>query len=216
MLLALPPTELDLLPGSHLRLQRVSWLDYEKFLAANPSCSQRSSYFQGTLEIVAPLPEHERPNRLIADIVKEILDFQGRDWDDFGSTTFRLQAKGAGVDPDSSFYIDERAATVASCRRIDLSELPPPDLVIESDVTSQTAPAAYEALAIPEIWIYRSGTLQIYQYQAGRYETARQSALFPKLDVAALVEGLGAQLLAGVPASRLRQQVRQHLGSTAG
>lgn len=209
-MLSLPPRALELLPGSCAVLQEVSWLDYEAFLAANPGRQQRASYFRGTLEIVAPLPEHERPNRLIADIVKEILDFQGRDWDDFGSTTFRKQAKGAGVEPDSSFYI-QNVAAVARCRRIDLAELPPPDLVIESDVTSQTAIAAYAALEVPELWIYRAGVLQIYRYGRGSYEAVARSPLFPDVDIVAMVAELSGQLFEGVPASRLRQQVRQRL-----
>ena len=39
---------------------------------------------------------------------------------------------------------------------------PPPDLAIETDVTSKTTLDAYEAIAVPELWIYDSGKLTIY------------------------------------------------------
>lgn len=51
----------------------------------------------------------------------------------------------------------------------------------------------------------------LYRYCEGRYETVPRSPLFPDLDIAAFVADLGTQLLAGTPASRLRQQVRQRL-----
>jgi Uma2 family endonuclease len=48
-----------------------------------------------------------------ADIVKAILDVQGRDWEDFGSTTLK-QPEIAGVEPDTCFYI-QNASRVRGC-----------------------------------------------------------------------------------------------------
>jgi Uma2 family endonuclease len=102
---------------------------------------------------MSPLAIHERPHRIIADIVKAILNIEGRDWEDFGSTTFK-RPKIAGVEPDTGLYL-QNAAEVRGCTRMDLNIYPPPDLVIESDVTSITTLDAYTAIGVPEIWIYQ-------------------------------------------------------------
>ena len=60
----------------------------------------RATYYRGKLEIISHLALHERPHRIIADIVKTILDRQGRDWEDFGSTTLK-RPPVAGVEPDT-------------------------------------------------------------------------------------------------------------------
>lgn len=209
-MLTIPQKQIDLLPGSCAKFYDVTWRDYENFLAENPNRYYRANFYQGTLEIVAPLPEHERPNRLIADIVKELLDYQGREWEDFGSTTFRKRAKNAGVEPDSSFYI-QNVAAVAQCRRINLDEFPPPDLVIESDVTSLTTLEAYAALEVPEVWIYQGSQLRIFLYNNGRYDESDTSPQFSGIDVKTLVSQLATQIFTGVPSSKLRQQLRQQL-----
>ena len=51
----------------------------------------------------------------------------------------------AGIEPDDCFYIQHQAEMVGK-DRIDLTVDPPPDLVLEIDVTSTTALQAYEAL----------------------------------------------------------------------
>lgn len=46
---------------------------------------------------------------------------------------------------------------------------PPPDLAIESDITSKTFLSAYEAIGVPELWIYDDG-LKIFWWQEGHYK----------------------------------------------
>ena len=83
---------------------------------------------------------------IIADIVKAILDSQGRDWEDFGSTTFKL-SEIAGVEPDTCLYI-QNAVQMQGCTQIDLEIDPPPDLAIECDVTSKTTLEVYAAIGV--------------------------------------------------------------------
>jgi Uma2 family endonuclease len=103
---------------------------------------------------MSPLALRDRPHRIIADIVKTILDRQGRDWEDFGSTTLK-RPPVAGVEPDTGLYIDN-AERVRGNLNLDLDLDPPPDLAIESDVTSKTVLDAYTAIRVPEVWIYEN------------------------------------------------------------
>ena len=77
MTLTIPIKAIQLTPGSAITINNLTWQDFETIL--NELGKQRRvrlSYYQGNLEIVSPLAIHERPHRIIADIVKTILDVQ--------------------------------------------------------------------------------------------------------------------------------------------
>jgi Uma2 family endonuclease len=165
--------------GSHLLINNVSWQQYEALLVelGEERTNPRINFCQSALELSSPLPVHERPNRLMADIVKTLLDIQDRDWEDFGSTTFR-KTQLAGLEPDTCFYI-QHAQRMRACKRFDAAKAPPPDLAIESDVTSKTTLAAYQVLQVPEVWVYDSvyngGQLSIYLLVDGQYQLSSES-----------------------------------------
>ena len=180
MSVTIPIRAIELTPGSMISIHNLSWQDFEQLLAElGEQRNTRIAYYRGTLEIMSPLALHERPHRIIADIVKAILDAQERDWEDFGSTTLK-QPEVAGVEPDSCLYI-QNAGRVRGCTDMDLAVYPPPDLAIESDVTSKTTLDAYESLRVPEVWIYRNRQLKIYSLQNGDYTESSVSHIFPNL-----------------------------------
>jgi len=189
----IPLRAITLSPGSHLLVENVSWAQYEALLRelGEDRVIPRVNYCRNTLELMSPLPIHERPNRIITDVVKTLLDIQDRDWEDFGSTTFR-KAEEAGLEPDTCFYI-QNAEQMRACKRFNPSQDPPPDLAIESDVTSKTTIEAYLALQVPEVWIYEKQQLSVYLLKNGRYERSLQSSIFPTLQVADLIPRLIAE-----------------------
>ena len=71
--------------------------------------------------------------------------------------------------------------------RIDLAVDPPPDLAIESDVTSKTRTDAYLAIAVPELWIYNSGKLRISLLQDAHYVDSETSPTFPDLSIPEII-----------------------------
>ena len=112
MTVVIPLKAIALSPGSHLLISDVTWEQYETLLEelGEERRIPRINYCNGSLELISPLPAHERCDRIISDIVKILLDAQGRDWEDFGATTFK-KPKKAGLEPDTCFYIQnaERA-----------------------------------------------------------------------------------------------------------
>jgi Uma2 family endonuclease len=179
MTVTVPIQAIALTPGSTIRIPNLSWQDFERVLAEPWKRHTRMTYYQGTLEIMAPLAIHERPHRIIADIVKAILDAQERDWEDFGSTTFK-RPEIAGVEPDTCLYI-QNSNWVRGCTDMNLEVYPPPDLAIESDVTSKTTLDAYKALYIPEVWIYSNKQLKIHILSNQGYAESLISGIFPDL-----------------------------------
>jgi Uma2 family endonuclease len=189
MSVTIPIRAIELTPGSMISIHNLSWQDFEQLLAElGEKRSTRIAYYRGTLEIMSPLALHERPHRIIADIVKAILDAQEQDWEDFGSTTLK-QPEIAGVEPDTCLYI-QNASRVRGCTDMDLAVYPPPDLAIESDVTSKTTLDAYESLRVPEVWIYRNRQLKIYILQNGDYSESFVSAIFPNLPITEMIPQL--------------------------
>lgn len=178
---------LQLEPGQKVTLQPVSWEGFEEILAdLGERRSSRIAYANGILEIMAPLPEHERSKVLLADLVKILLKVQKRAWEPLGSTTFKGRGMTAGIEPDDCFYIENYKAVIGK-NRINLDVDPPPDLALETDLTSKTELDACEALKVPELWIYASGKLKINVLQNDLYMESQVSPTFPDVAVIEII-----------------------------
>ncbi len=189
MNVTIPIQAIELTPGSHISIHNLSWQEFVDILTnLGEQRNTRMAYYQGTLDIMSPLAIHERPHRIIAYIVTAILDSQGRDWEDFGSTTLK-RPPIAGVEPDTCFYI-QNVNRVKGCTNMNLSIYPPPDLAIEADVTSITTLSAYTAIGVPEVWIYKDGQLTINILNENSYIPSSSSLVFPNLDITQLIPPL--------------------------
>lgn len=173
--------QLSVPPGSKVLLSDVKWEEFEDILEdLGEDRSTRIAYEDGTLEIMAPLPEHETGKVLISDLVKTLMQELDIDYWPLGSTTFKNELMQQGIEPDDCFYI-ENEDKLRGKKRIDLSVDPPPDLALEIDVTSRTHPSIYEALGVPELWRFEKGKLKIYLLEDGKYVESDKSKHFPNL-----------------------------------
>lgn len=185
----MPTTSISLRlePGQKVTLQPVFWEEFEEIMSQlGERRLSRIAYANEILEIMSPLPEHERSKVLIADLVKTLLKAQKRRWEPLGSTTFKAEGMKAGIEPDDCFYIQNYKAVIGK-NRLDLTQDPPPDLAIEIDLSSKTEVAAYQALKVPELWIYEQGKLKINLLQEGRYFESKTSPTFPNVAVAEII-----------------------------
>ncbi|HEY9710789.1 MAG TPA: Uma2 family endonuclease, partial [Oculatellaceae cyanobacterium] len=147
--------------GQQLLLKDISWQQFETILdELGESRAARLSYSNGFLEIMVPLPEHEKAKEIIGDLVKILLEERQVDFEPLGSTTFKNEQMTQSVEPDACFYIQNHQAVIGR-NRIDLTVDPPPDLAIEIDITSRTHPSIYQSLKVPELWRFEKGKLQI-------------------------------------------------------
>jgi Uma2 family endonuclease len=175
--------QLNIPPNQRLCLSDIDWLEFNAILTElGDKRATRLAYFQQTLEIRMPSPEHEINKELIGDLVKILLEELEIDRECFGSTTFKREEMSAGIEPDNCFYIQNYRQTIGKTR-IDLSVDPPPDLAIEIDITSKTQLSAYASLGVPEVWLYANGKLQINLLQAGEYINSLISPTFPGIPI---------------------------------
>ena len=158
--------------SSQLILNGVSWEMYAQLLetfAEYPNL--RLTYYQGTLELMTPLPEHETYSwnfgRLITVLSEELgLEIRG-----LKSTTWRSQSQAVGKEADQCFYI-QNESLVRNKLKIDLQIDPPP------------------ALQVPEIWCFQNGQLFLYHLSNGEYQEAEYSLAFPSFPVKEMTQFL--------------------------
>jgi Uma2 family endonuclease len=180
------PEKLQLPPGTVVRLLGT-WQDYLTLYKQRGEGDSlpRIKYRPGEILLMAPLPEHGCDADLTANVVRELLDSTEQDYVSFIPITLKL-AGISGFEPDYCFYIDNWKAMVGKSR-IDWSTEPPPDLVIEIDVTSYTDVNDYLPYRIPEVWLSKENQLRVYGLQSDAYVEQSGSRFFPGVDVFGLV-----------------------------
>ncbi|MBW4510291.1 MAG: Uma2 family endonuclease [Scytonematopsis contorta HA4267-MV1] len=179
--------QLRIQPGQQLLLEYVSWQQFENILEElGEHRAARISFSYGFLEIMVPLPEHEKAKEIIGDIVKILLNELNISYDALGSTTLKNEKMSQGVEPDACFYIQNQAAVIGK-NRLDMSVDPPPDLAIEIDLTSRTQLDNYQVLEVPELWRYGKQGLQINVLKNGKYIESDFSPTFPDIPIIELV-----------------------------
>jgi Uma2 family endonuclease len=194
-------------------LYNISWQQFENLLIdLGQSRAARVAYDNGTLEIMTPLPEHEYYKESLGDAIKDIAEELEINYESYGSTTWKREARLAGIEPDNCFYF-QNEAKVRGRLQFDLNQDPPPDLALEIDLTNKSLNRfpIYARLGIPEIWCYDSGNLKIYQLQNENYIEVENSSVFPMLRVQDLPNLIEQYRLDGRLAVRqaVRRWVRQ-------
>jgi Uma2 family endonuclease len=189
-------------------LHNISWETYERLLADHlDSGSPRFAYDRGELEIMVVSARHERPNRLIAHLVEVVAEEIDLDLENLGSTTFKREDLQRGFEPDSCFYI-QNEGRVRGKQEIDPNLDPPPDLVIEVDITSPSLDRfpIYAHFGVPEVWRYDGERVMIYELRDDEYVGIAGSIALPRLTSAILTrfvdEGLKMRRMAWVRSVR--------------
>ncbi len=173
----------DLLaPEQQFTLTDISWEGYESILNLLNDRPVRVTYNQGLLELMILSYAHERYKKLLARLVETLTEELNIPIEAAGSTTFKRKALERGLEPDECFYIQNQAR-IRGKQAIDLNQDPPPDLVIEIDITNSIIDRLdiYAALGVPEIWRWDNGTLQFLILKKQHYQRVQTSWNFPKL-----------------------------------
>lgn len=194
-------------------LPGVSWITYEQLLSDfQDSHAAHFTYDRGVLEIMVLSFKHETVNRTLANIVSLIAEELQIDTINAGSTTFKRKDLARGFEPDSCFYV-QNEGRISGKAEIDLSVDPPPDLVIEIDITSPSLNKfpIYAQIGVPEVWRY-NGTQVTFSVLAGdNYQAAQNSQAFPPLTSTIVTEFLeaSAELKSTAWSRRVREWARQ-------
>jgi Uma2 family endonuclease len=171
------------LPEQKVILKGVSWETYERLLAEHEGESgTRFTYDGGILEMRVPSARHEKPNRILASLVEVLAEEMALNIECLGSTTLKRPDLLKGFEPDSCFYI-QHADAILDKDEIDLTVDPPPDLVIEIDITSPSLDKfpLYAAVGVSEVWRYDGTHVTMYCLAGERYVEVTHSVVLPLL-----------------------------------
>ena len=175
-------TALDSLPeGSKIQLTDVSWEDYEQLLEDVSEVRHFKIYYnEGRLEAMVISYEHEGIKSCFPHLIAILAEEMGLPLRGAASTTLKQSKRKKGGDPDDSYYL-ENAHKIRGLKRINLAVDPPPDLLIEVDITSSSVNkfAIYAALGVPEFWRYEGDEMHFYRLEGEDYVELGHSVHFP-------------------------------------
>jgi len=166
---------------SIVALREVSWETYERLRSADGNRGVRMTYDHGVLILMTPSRRHERIAEILGRLVfawteeKQIACLSG------GSTTMKSRLLDRSLEPDKCFYIQNETAA-RDRDEYDADIDPPPDLVIEVDVTSlsTTRMPLYAEFHVPEIWRWIEDRIEIYRLIDGAWASSKQSVSLPE------------------------------------
>jgi Uma2 family endonuclease len=205
------PEKTHLPPGSVVRLP-ATWEEYQTVSQQRGDGSiPRLKYRYGELLLMSPLPQHGKDAHILANVITTLLDHLEREYDAFTPVTMELPEE-SGIEPDYCFYIDNWEAVLGK-KRINWRTDPPPDLVLEIDITSYSDVNDYLPYRVPEIWLFKRERLRIYQLQGNTYSLQAQSRYFPDANLQSTIDR-ALQLAYDRNTSTAIRDLRQRLRDT--
>lgn len=165
-------------------LSSVSWTTYLALSRESEQSHGRMTYDQGVLEIMSPLLSHESAKRVLGRMIERFTEYHGIDIRSSASTTFRRSDLLRGFEADESYYL-ENAAQIRGKDEIDLSVDPPPDLVVEIEMTrsSLNKRVLFASMGVPEVWRYDGAVLSVAALQQHAYADVTHSRVLPNFPI---------------------------------
>ncbi len=158
-------------------LHGISWETYERILAEYEDVSNpHFAYCDGDLEIMVLSYQHERYKDELCELLVEIARVLEIDYQSAASTTFRKEKKQKGFEGDGSYYF-ENAEEIRRNKEIDLSKDPPPELVVEIDITHGSLPRfpIFAGIGIKEVWRFDGDEVKFYRLENEHYKQVSES-----------------------------------------
>ena len=184
MVAAAPEPKVELQPIGEQRvvLRGLSWNAYLQILDSLPeSRGARLTFDDGVLEITVPSELHEFSGRLIERFISTLVELMGLRMKTMGSTTMNYPHLKKGAEPDNAYYIQNQP--LVKGRDVDFSQDPPPDLVVEVDITHTDIAKNrfYSSLGVLEFWRFDEKVWRVYQLQEWVYIEVEVSPTFPQV-----------------------------------
>lgn len=212
-----PVTPVAAIGEKRVTFHHLNWQAYQQILHALPQTrAARLTYDRGILEITMPLEDHEFAVRLIERFIYFLIAEMGMKIKTMGSTTLEREDLDRSPEPDNAYYIQNQPLVAG--RTVNLDTDPPPDLIVEVDITHTDINKLrlYASLGVPEFWRYNGQIWRIYRLDAEEYQEVTTSPTFPFLPKEKLYEFLAQAVEDEVAAEQaLRSWVRQQIQQEA-
>ncbi len=166
-------------------LENVRWETFVELAEQRRGSVPRMTFDEGVLELMTPQRQHEHIGRLMGRSVETYTEVLGIEIHSVASTTFKRKDLQKAFEADESYYI-EHAEQIRPKDELDLTIDPPPDLVIEVEITSSAIRKLklFAAMGVPEVWRHDGARLQMSVLSAGQYVSIDSSSALPGLAAA--------------------------------
>ena len=168
-------------------MENIRWETFVELAEQRRGSVPRMTFDEGVLELMSPRRQHENIGRLIGRFVETYTEVLEIEVQSVASTTFKRKDLQKAFEADESYYI-EHAEQIRPKEEIDLTIDPPPDLVLEVEITSSAIQKMklFAAMGVTEVWRHDGEQLQMFSLENGRYKPVPSSPALPALTVAAI------------------------------
>lgn len=169
--------ELDA-PEQRALFTGLRWSDWVRLTEAKGERRYpKLAYLDGVMELMSPSRRHERIKSYLGALVETWCLERGSDIVPLGSWTLEARAADAGIEPDECYQLGE-------------IERERPDVAIEViwTVGSLDKLAIYQRFAVPEVWFWRRGVIEVHILDSEGYSRTDSSVAFPGIDLSLLIE----------------------------
>lgn len=202
----------QLLGNQVVQVPGVSWATYKQLNnERGEQPGTQLTFSEGVLQIMSLGPTHERLSYDMAKIVDILCETLMPDFQPLGSTTMSREDLEKGFEPDECYYFTH-LEEVRALTKISLDVDPPPDLIVEIDITNSSLNRLplFAAVGVSEVWRYEDQAIKIYQLQSQMYVESEHSRWFPPISAAQLAEWLVANqtMLRGEWLQKIRDEIQ--------
>lgn len=169
-------------PETRTVLENVRWETFVELADQRRGSVPRMTYDEGVLELMSPRRQHENIGSLIGRMVETFTEVHAIEIQTVASTTFKRKDLKKAFEADESYYI-QHAEQIRVKDEVDLFIDPPPDLVIEVEITTSAIRKLklFAAMGVPEVWRHDADRLQMYRLEGTHYEPIESSVALPGL-----------------------------------
>lgn len=178
-------------PETRMVLENVAWETYVELADQRRGSIPRMTYDNGVLEMMSPKRDHENIACLIGRIVETFSELKDIEIISVASVTVKRSDLAKAFEADESYYVTH-AAQLLGKKELDFAVDPPPDLVIEVELTSSAIKKMqlFAAMHVLEVWRHDGESLQMHRWLDGAYQQIESSVQLPRLTAQQINETL--------------------------
>jgi Uma2 family endonuclease len=201
-------------PETRMVLENVAWETYVALAGQRRGSIPRMTYDDGVLELMSPQREHENIGRLIGRMIETYSEVRDIEIISVASVTVKRFDLSKAYEADESYYVTH-AAELLGKRELDFEVDPPPDLVVEVEITSSVIKKMplFTAMKVPEVWRHNGQSLNMYRWDNEAYVPIDSSVELPGLSAERINQHLAGRDAIGE--TKLIQQFRKAVSRPA-
>jgi Uma2 family endonuclease len=179
-------------------LENVSWEIFVALADERRGSVPRLSYDEGVLEMMSPKRKHENISCRLGRMIEAYSEIKGIEILSVASVTVKRSDLKKAYEADESYYLTNLDKVLAK-EELDFEVDPPPDLVIEVELTFSAIDKLelFAAMQVREVWRHVGRSVQFYRLSSSRYECIAESTELPGLSSDLINRYLDQRLQAG-------------------